>query len=229
MKVIFIGAHYGENKKDITGFRLLDKDTGEIRDIPYGKVLYVIEHKVLEIEGLEVLNGEVRGSNGAISGYPMINDGKLYRDGGLIVLREYSGDVYEASDWQGRIRKFQYRDLLAIGSKVGVANGKIVSRENGNRFISAIKGSYELVKPKQLLKMSFYHGTLDKKEIEKFIKETNKPIVYTYGFRHRRPTTLDVSVTKEKALEIIKKESYLNATELEDALDLNAFSASDMY
>ena len=33
-----------------------------------------------------------------------------------------------------------------------------------------------------MLKMSFYDGTLKVDELDKVIRETAKPIVYTYGF-----------------------------------------------
>ena len=80
-----------------------------------------------------------------------------------------------------------------------------------------------------MLKMSFYNGTMKKKELEKFITETKKPIRYTYGFKYRKPTTMNKPITKEQALNILEKESYLDAEELEDCLDLNAYSSNDMW
>ena len=77
--------------------------------------------------------------------------------------------------------------------------------------------------------MSFYHGTLNKDRLKAFIKKTDKPIRYTYGFKFRNPTTLNVPVSKEKALDIVDSQSMLNAKELDDVLDLQAFSSNDMW
>lgn len=80
-----------------------------------------------------------------------------------------------------------------------------------------------------MLKMSFYHGTLDKEELKKFIEKTKKPIRYTYGLKYRNPTTKDVPVSKERALQIVSTENLLDATEYESCLDLNAYSGNDMW
>ena len=80
-----------------------------------------------------------------------------------------------------------------------------------------------------MLNMSFYHGTLNKETLKKFIKETKKPIRFTYGFKSRNPTTLNVPKTKEEALKIVESQSMLDAKELEDVLDLNAYSGNDMW
>lgn len=82
---------------------------------------------------------------------------------------------------------------------------------------------------KAALNMSFYNGTLNKKILKEFIESTEKPIRYTFGFKYRNPTTKNVPISKEKALEIVSKESMLDATELDDCLDLNAYSGNDMW
>ena len=79
------------------------------------------------------------------------------------------------------------------------------------------------------LYMSFYDGSLNKEELKKFIKETDKPIVYTYGFAFRHPSTLRKPVTKDQAYEIVDKEGWLDATETDEYLHLNAYSENDMW
>ena len=66
--------------------------------------------------------------------------------------------------------------------------------------------------------MSFYYGTLNKEILKAFIEKTDKPIRYTYGLKHRNPTTLNVPVSKERALQIVDSQSMLEATELDDCL-----------
>lgn len=80
-----------------------------------------------------------------------------------------------------------------------------------------------------MIKMSFYNGTLNREEAIEVIKNSYKPCVYTYGLKYRNPTTRDVPISKERAIEIIKKESLLDITEYEDKFDLNAYSSNDMW
>ena len=49
--------------------------------------------------------------------------------------------------------------------------------------------------------MSFY-WTLNKEILKAFIEKTDKPIRYTYGLKYRNPTTLNVPVSKERALRL---------------------------
>ena len=79
-----------------------------------------------------------------------------------------------------------------------------------------------------MIEMSFYNGTLDKKKAEEFIKNTDKPIVYTYGFEYRNPTTHRKPISKEKAIQILNEE-WCDLTEEENDVHLNAFSANDMF
>lgn len=80
-----------------------------------------------------------------------------------------------------------------------------------------------------MLEMSFYKGTLDRDKLKEFILSTDKPIKYTYGFAYRNPTTYRKPITKEEALSIVDKQSFLDAKEREDFLHLNAFSENDMW
>lgn len=79
-----------------------------------------------------------------------------------------------------------------------------------------------------MLKMSFFNGTLDKEKLKDFIARSNKEIRYTYGLAYKNPTTYKVLISKNEAFDIINKESMLDATEFEDYLNLNAYSANDL-
>ena len=80
-----------------------------------------------------------------------------------------------------------------------------------------------------MLKMSFYNGTLNRQTLTDFISATDKPIRYTYGLSYRNPTTNKALIDKEKALQIVEREGFLDATEKEDCLYLNAYSENDMW
>ena len=77
--------------------------------------------------------------------------------------------------------------------------------------------------------MSFFYGSLNKSKLIEFVQRTEKPIKYTYGPKFRQPTTLRVPVTVAEAVSIIEREDLLDAEELDDYIDLNAFSANDMW
>ena len=80
-----------------------------------------------------------------------------------------------------------------------------------------------------MFKMSFYDGTLDREKLITEIKNTKKPIKYTYGFAYRDPTTRNKPVSVEEAIEIVRKQSLLDADERDDYIHLNAYSSNDMW
>lgn len=80
-----------------------------------------------------------------------------------------------------------------------------------------------------MLNMSFFDGTLNREVLIKFIENYKKPIKFTYGLGYRNPTTHNKLIAKEEALEIAEKESFLDAREDEECLQLNAYSANDLF
>lgn len=80
-----------------------------------------------------------------------------------------------------------------------------------------------------MLKMSFYDGTLDKIKAKEVIASTDKALKYTYGFGYRNPTTNHKPITREEAMKIVENEGWLDITEYEDYIHLNAFSENDMW
>lgn len=80
-----------------------------------------------------------------------------------------------------------------------------------------------------MLRMSFYDGTLKKEEAKEVIGKSSKPCVYTLGFTWKNPTTYKKPISKETAIKIIDEECYLNITEEEDFIHLNAFTSNDMF
>ena len=88
---------------------------------------------------------------------------------------------------------------------------------------------YKIETLERPIDMSFYRGTLNKEILKAFIEKTDKPIRYTYGLKYRNPTILNVPVSKEEALQIVDSQSMLDAKELDDVLDLQAYSSNDMW
>lgn len=87
---------------------------------------------------------------------------------------------------------------------------------------------YFLRKEKTMLRMSFFDGTLDREKAKNLINKTEKDILYTYGLGYRNPTTHKQKISKERAIEIVDKESMLDVDENETFIHLNAYSENDL-
>lgn len=69
---------------------------------------------------------------------------------------------------------------------------------------------------------------LNKEKLKEFIKSTDKPIRYTYGFAYRNPTIHKILVDKDMACNIADKESFLDVEEFKEYVHMNAYSVNDM-
>lgn len=71
------------------------------------------------------------------------------------------------------------------------------------------------------------YDTATKDEVENFLKTTNKPFKYTYGFEYRNPTTHRVPITREQALKYWHE--CADVCEYDDFVHIQQFSANDMW
>lgn len=86
------------------------------------------------------------------------------------------------------------------------------------------------------MKMSFFAHTagegvvaLDKSVLEDAVKSAPS-VDHTYGLRFRNPAVLDVEVTAEEALEIIRNNELLDAEIYDNGhVSLNNFNENDMF
>lgn len=115
-------------------------------------------------------------------------------------------------------------EMLAIQNKKAIEVAAIIKKKDREKELSAsIKGN-------EILKMSFYDGTLDREKAKIIIKKSReRRITYTYGFGFRNPTTNHAPKTKEEAYEIIDNQGYLDIDFNETEIHLNAFSSNDMW
>lgn len=143
MKMYVIAVHYSSlDKKNITGFRILDADTKEVKDFDCRAVSNVLIKKLATIEGLciDSKTKKIKGSNGALDRYPALFNGKpLNRS--LVVLNSIDDIGYTVSSFNGKIADALRSEVVIFASKNGIANGKVVEKD-GKRFISAISGNY---------------------------------------------------------------------------------------
>ena len=144
MRMIMIaGIYNGETR---VGFRILDADSvnngvGQVIDAPDDKVYAVLSSN--KIENLEVKNKKLKGSNGDISRFGRIIDGR--QEVGVqspLVIISQVGDVgYIVSDSMGKVKQMRTEDLIRLLSSHKLANGKLMNRD-GTAYISTISGQY---------------------------------------------------------------------------------------
>lgn len=72
-------------------------------------------------------------------------------------------------------------------------------------------------------------GNCSKQDIIDFIKTSNKPCKYTYGFKYRGPSTYEVPISASKAIEYINKSYLIDVEERDSFIDVNEYSNNDMW
>lgn len=144
MKLFMIGA-ISLTKNNIEGYRLLDFETGQVKDLAE-KDLFNAMRAGLKVENLSTTAIEIVGTNGAISRYPLIINGIPYKKSPLIVLKEMNNGDYMVSDFKGEIVRMRSDDVIRYSKTEGISNGKIVVRD-GTEFVSSINGEYDKEPP----------------------------------------------------------------------------------
>ncbi len=144
MKLFMIGA-ISLTKNNIEGYRLLDFETGQVKDLAE-KDLFNAMRAGLKVENLSTTDSEIVGVNGAISRYPLIINGIPYKKSPLIILKEMNNGDYMVSDFKGEVVRMRPEAVIRYSETEGIANGKIVVRD-GTKFISSITGEYDKEPP----------------------------------------------------------------------------------
>lgn len=88
----------------------------------------------------------------------------------------------------------------------------------------------KVIKGNEIEKMDFYSGPqVDVPRAIAIIKKTKRKIVYTYGLKFRNPTTYEVPISKEKAIDIVRENGLLSIDFKKDIIDIQEVSGSDMW
>ncbi len=195
-------------KNKLIGVGLLDDTNNQYKIIPSQAVVQALKSNKITIENLTIDNGELRGSNGSLDRYPIINqDGSLRENNSVIILNELTdGDKtigHTVSDYKGTILKVKNQDLIKYIKTKGVANGKLVSRE-GTEFISSIIGEYKKIdinskKRNNKNDSSNKSSNMDKKIDKPIIKEpevdntktVEEPIIHEEKYKETKSNTVD--------------------------------------
>lgn len=163
------------DKKNIIGYRILNKTNHQGTTVPTDKIADMI--KSHGVEGLSIEGGKITGTNGAIDRYPIIDTkGRLVENNSIIVLG-MNGDTFLCSDYNGTVLKMKEQEAISFASKKGnnIANGKIVTRGN-KQIISAINGTYNTIDiPKK--KEEKKKKPIDQMSQEEAVKDIQKALV----------------------------------------------------
>lgn len=131
------------------GYRLLQIDgkNASTVDTPATTVKQVLlsGKAIIKNMGLDG-SGELVGTNGVISRYPQLNiSRKLMAAGSPLIIINQVGDAgYTVSSYTGEMKKVPSASVISYGQTYGIANGKIVSKNNID-YVSSITGEYDIV------------------------------------------------------------------------------------
>lgn len=133
-------ASIGQDKNNIVGYRILDSDSNNTKDVSVASLVGVLKSGV-KVEGIELSNNNLKANNGSFERYPLIfNNIPLENRSSLIILFKEDGG-FTCSDYRGRVGKYRENDVIGYCKKYGISNGKVVNA-NGIEYISSIHGEY---------------------------------------------------------------------------------------
>ena len=133
--------------KALIGYRLLDCESKKVKDIPY-KGMITAMRKGAKVENAELHidvddSVEIVGTNGILSRYPNIIDGKPDDVNKVIILERIEDKGFIVCNCNGIIKCVK-KEVLANSKVCSIANGKVVEKD-GEFIVSSIKGEYDIV------------------------------------------------------------------------------------
>lgn len=139
------------SNNEIVGMRLFDTETKATKDIPINSLKAGLA-KGVKVENLELVNGEIKGVNGNLDRYSIVDvSGNLLNDSAFIIISKIEDKGYTVVDYKGIAKNFRTDDILRLVNERGlkIANGKIVPKDS-EQIISAINGEYQVQKLEDL-------------------------------------------------------------------------------
>ena len=158
MKALIIAVIKEDSR--VIGYRLLsvpDKDCNydnvknfNTYDATENQLKYVMIHNQLEVLNAEIRKNQIVGRGASLSRYVTINrEGKkesklsqLVIIAQLVDRKAHNILGYIVSDYTGKVVKGKLEVVIQYVENNGIANGKLIIRENGTKFISSIDGEY---------------------------------------------------------------------------------------
>lgn len=96
-------------------------------------------------------------------------------------------------------------------------------------LIDDYKDNDELVTLSFMNRSGGQEKTYNKDRALALLHLSEKPIKYTHGLGYRGPSIHNQPITKDKALEIIEKESLIHIRENEGYIHINTYSGNDLF
>ena len=139
---------------EVIGFRLLDVDKQDIRDVPVNSVVEVLRNTGVRIDGLKLEDRKLVGSNGRLERYPIIVNKQLKGKSPLIVVSQFDNRGvtigYRVCDWKGYIADISVESAVKYADENGISNGAV--RTIGNKkIISSIRGEYNRLEAEDIM------------------------------------------------------------------------------
>lgn len=158
--------------KDIIGIRLanIDGDKAECKDVGIQSVIKVLSNGAV-VRNLEIVNGEVRGTEGSIDRYgSLCSSGSSNQRQPLVVLARIGDKGYRYINIEGKIGNVRSSDLIKYANTVGLANAKVVNKD-GKEFIAGLNFNIPVIEQTSTQENSNNKGETDYKQ--KQIKDTS--------------------------------------------------------
>lgn len=209
-----IGVLKSRNK--IVGYRLLQLKDKKYFDVNPQTVQQILQVNSNAVANLELVNGEIVGSQGSIDRYTAIRETRVSDRQIVIIKKVVINDDkpvgYLVTDYRYSALKFLTTDeIISICEPQGsnkIANGKIVENSEGTKFISAIQGNYDTM----TISAELYAKTMRNRadQSNKPIVKAKKPVVDV-----KKPAEVEQrKVLEPKEQENKAMEKELNAQEI---------------
>lgn len=195
------------NGVNTIGFRLLDTDTKEIKDVPIDSILHVLSSGTVQIDNLGVSGGKVIGTNGSIDRLTKIVKGRVVGNAPLVIINQIGDQGYTVTDFKGCILTLRNEDVIKYSKQQGIANGKVVEKD-GKQFISSINGEYKKI----------------------IINDTDKPTIEQIERANLKLQTLGqpYRITEAAGIEVLDKDiTSIKILDLVLKISAHAFSGCD--
>ena len=144
--IALIYNEYTTGKEKPVGYRVLNTDSETTTDYSEAQLMNEIRSGI-SISGIgisenETTFGQLIGTNGQLSRYPIINNGVSINNNCIIVFKSIE-DKYIVTGSNGKMLSMTEDSIIEYGNTQGIANGKVVTSSEGKQFISSISGEYE--------------------------------------------------------------------------------------
>ena len=134
MKTYVIAVKMNRTTPEI--LRLLDIESNQTLDVSINQLINVIRTKNFKIENISLTGNTLKGSNGALSRYPII--GKPGNQPLTIIKKNSKESSYIVANADGKMLTASESILVKYAKQIGISNGKVV-----DNHISSINGQYE--------------------------------------------------------------------------------------